>query len=223
VLRRFAVALAVVNLCALAVLVRQASSGAGERVAAAAAPRGTPAGLRGIRGATTADNNTELAIHDAAEELLREMMRANGLTEPDVAEILASATPDLTAAFAATAARTRVGLNAVLFGTQEAAVDGSPKKCIRLLMRAHSSRPQHNVSHVYLRGAARLRGSVPGGGGVGVPWRVGGGGGGGDAGRSGLDLVLRRKLLLVGHTHPLSLPLSHSRAVSSASSSALAF
>jgi len=209
---RLAAALAAVNLISfiisfiiiiinLAVLVHQASSTAAGGVAvSASAAVGAAGGLRGIRGATTADNNTELAIHAAAEELIREMMRVNSLAQPDVEEILASATPDLTAAFAATPARTRVGLHAVLFGMQEASVDGSPKRCIRMLMRAYSARPQRNISHVYLRGATGLRGSVPGGGGGSGSGRTGVGVGGGDGGRSALDAVLRRRVLLVGTT-----------------------
>ena len=93
---------------------------------------------------------------------MREIMRQNAIADADIEEAIFSATPDLTAAFAATAARTRVGLKSVLFGTLEAAVDGSPHRCIRVLVHARSQLAAENVSHVYLRGAAYLRSSVPG-------------------------------------------------------------
>jgi chorismate mutase len=94
----------------------------------------------GIRGATTADNNTAAAILSASEELVREMLRANALSPADVAEAIFTTTPDLTAAFAATAARTRVGIVGVpLLGATESVVDGAPPRCIRVLLRARSS------------------------------------------------------------------------------------
>jgi chorismate mutase len=162
--------------------------------------------LRAVRGATTAANNTADAIHDASEELIREIMKRNSIRAPDVVEAMFTVTPDLTAAFAATAARTRVGLNVPLLGAQEVSVDGSPHRCIRVLMHFHSLISQQKVSHVYIRGAAYLRSVVPRGSGsqgkIGLASEVragvGGGGGAGDAGRSALDLVRRRGVLLVG-------------------------
>ena len=97
----------------------------------------------GIRGATTADNNTAPAILSASEELVRELLRANNLRPSDVADAIFTVTPDLTAAFAATAARTRVGIIGVpLLGAVEAAIDGAPPLCIRILLHARSSSKQ---------------------------------------------------------------------------------
>ena len=81
----------------------------------------------GIRGATTANNNTAAAILSSSEELILEILRTNGLHPSDVADAIFTVTPDLTAAFAATAARTRVGIAGVpLFGAVEATVDDAP-------------------------------------------------------------------------------------------------
>ena len=55
---------------------------------------------RGIRGATTAHANTEIAIFDATEELLR-LVAANELRPADIASAVFTVTPDLTAAFPA--------------------------------------------------------------------------------------------------------------------------
>ncbi len=64
---------------------------------------------RGIRGATTADANTEEAIHEATTELVQELIDANGLEEDSLAAVFFTITPDLDAAFPATAARSYAG------------------------------------------------------------------------------------------------------------------
>ena len=60
---------------------------------------------RGIRGATVAAENTELAIHSATRDLLSKLIDANQIEEPDVAAAYFTMTPDLNACFPAAAAR----------------------------------------------------------------------------------------------------------------------
>lgn len=196
-LQRLVAVLVVCNVVAIAALMATSVGGRVQREQATIdGPALSAPQLRGLRGATTAFNNTAGVIHDAVEELLREMMRRNSVRNQDVTEAIFAVTPDLTAAFAATAARTRVGLEVPLFGTQEAVIDGGPLRCIRVLLHARSSRPQRRIEHVYLRGAALLRDQVPGVGAV----TSGSGGGVGDAGKSVLDRIRRRGALLVGST-----------------------
>jgi len=64
---------------------------------------GSPAGstneamrLRGIRGATTVEANTNEAILAATDELLRAIIEANGVERDDVASVCFSSTPDST-------------------------------------------------------------------------------------------------------------------------------
>ena len=61
--------------------------------------------VRGIRGATTAAANTAEAINEATEELLKELVRLNGLTPDDIACAFLTTTTDLDAEFPAHAAR----------------------------------------------------------------------------------------------------------------------
>ena len=203
-LRTLVVVLASANVCLLALLLFRTGAGGSEadlsRQPLPLPPLAPPTHSVGVRGATTAARNTAEAIHEATAELVSAMLQRNSLRNRDVSQAIFTATPDLTAAFAATAARTRVGITAPLFGAVEAAVDGSPLRCIRVLLRAHSPHPQRTVSHVYLRGASKLRSEVPGGGaGAAVDGREAGkGAGAGDAGRSALDLVRRRGVLVVG-------------------------
>jgi len=61
--------------------------------------------LRGLRGATTCDEDTPAAIEDATQELLRAMMDRNELAHDDVVSVIFTTTRDLTSTFPATAAR----------------------------------------------------------------------------------------------------------------------
>ena len=113
--------------------------------------------VRGIRGATTAADNTEIAIFDATEELLRWLTAANELRPADIASIVFSVTPDLTATFPARTAR-QLGWNEVpLLDTVEIPVPGSLPRCIRVLIHWNTDRPAEVIQHGYLREAASLR------------------------------------------------------------------
>jgi prephenate dehydratase len=113
--------------------------------------------VRGIRGATTAADNTEIAIFDATEELLRWLTAANELRPADIASIVFSVTPDLTATFPARTAR-QLGWNEVpLLDTVEIPVPGSLPRCIRVLIHWNTERPTETIQHGYLREAASLR------------------------------------------------------------------
>ena len=52
---------------------------------------------RGIRGATTADNNDRESIIDATKELLESIVNENDLTVGDIAAAFFTTTKDLTA------------------------------------------------------------------------------------------------------------------------------
>jgi chorismate mutase len=54
---------------------------------------------RGIRGATTADSNTREDILQATDELLRQMIEANGIEPENVAYGMFTTTSDLDAEF----------------------------------------------------------------------------------------------------------------------------
>ncbi len=122
--------------------------------------------VRALRGATTAKGNSRPEILEAARELVLEVISRNSVKPEDLACIIFSSTPDLNAAFPASAAR-EAGLNMVpLFGTQEVGVEGSPERCIRLLALLNTDKGQGDLRHVYLRGAAALRPDLQDGGGT---------------------------------------------------------
>lgn len=113
--------------------------------------------VRGIRGAITADANTADAIMDATTEVLSEIIRLNGVQQDEVASILFTTTPDLTAAFPAKAAREMGWQQVALMGFQEMDVPNGVKLCIRVLVHWNTTKQLSDLEHVYLRGAQVLR------------------------------------------------------------------
>ena len=112
----------------------------------------------GLRGATTADANTQDAIVDATEELLRELVAANGVAESDVAAVFFTTTTDLNAEFPAVAARVRLGWEqTALMSSHEIPVPDAPQSVIRTMLLVNTDRKKEELVHVYLKGARSLR------------------------------------------------------------------
>jgi chorismate mutase len=121
---------------------------------------------RGIRGAITVEENTPQAIVTASETLLRGLVEANNISFEDVASIVFTTTPDLDAAFPAKAARQMGQYDVALLCTQEMPVKGDLPCCIRVLVHWNTDKEPHEIVHLYLGEAQRLRPDrvVPGGG-----------------------------------------------------------
>ena len=118
--------------------------------------------VRGIRGATTANENTKESILEATRDLLEKLVEANGIDADDIASALFTSTEDLDAGFPAEAAR-RMGWQYVaLLGSSEVPVPGAPARCIRVLLMVNTDKPPQDLQFVYIRGAAGLRRGSPG-------------------------------------------------------------
>ena len=112
--------------------------------------------LRALRGATTVQENTEDAILDGTEELVREVMERNSLHPDDMVSCIFTCTTDLDAEFPAVAAR-RLGLSPVpLLCAREIDVPGALPRVIRLMLHCYAD-PAAEVQHVYLHEARSLR------------------------------------------------------------------
>lgn len=110
-----------------------------------------------IRGATTCEQNAREHILEATQELLLAVIGENSIHESEIVNIMFTATPDISAAFPAEAARA-CGLSKVpLLGAQEVAVTGAPLLCIRVMLLVDKELPRAMVRHIYLRGAVGLR------------------------------------------------------------------
>lgn len=113
--------------------------------------------LRGIRGATTVEQNDREQILSRTAELLTELAAVNAINPEDIGAIIFASTPDLPAAFPAAAAR-RLGWDSVpVFGTQEIDNPDGVPLCIRVLILLNTALPQTAIRHVYLHNAVRLR------------------------------------------------------------------
>ncbi|MDR3565142.1 MAG: chorismate mutase [Negativicutes bacterium] len=113
--------------------------------------------LRGVRGATTVDENTEEQILEEVTNLLSELVTLNMICLEDIAAIIFSSTPDLNAAFPAKAARKMGWSDVPLFGTQEIEAPDAVEKCVRALILWNTAKSQKEIQHLYLKGAAVLR------------------------------------------------------------------
>jgi len=112
---------------------------------------------RGIRGATTVQRDDRDEVLAATRQLLALMVRRNGLEKQDVASAIFTTTPDITAEFPALAARQLGWLEVPLLCGHEIAVPGSLAHCIRVLVHWNTDRPQHEIQHIYIREAVKLR------------------------------------------------------------------
>ncbi|GAB6164631.1 chorismate mutase [Thermostilla marina] len=112
---------------------------------------------RGVRGATTADDNTSAAILQATRELLALMIRENDIRPEEVACIFFTTSPDLNSQFPALAARQLGWMHVPLLCGHEMGVPGSLEKCIRILILWNTEKTAQDIVHVYVKGAEALR------------------------------------------------------------------
>jgi len=112
---------------------------------------------RGVRGATTVEENTREAILGATRELLVQMAEVNDIHPDDVTSILFTTTPDLTAEYPAAAARQLNWCTVAMMCGHEMAVPHGLDRCIRVLLHWNTDKPAADIRHIYVRGAEKLR------------------------------------------------------------------
>ena len=114
--------------------------------------------LRGIRGATTVQNDEKEEIWQAARTLVTKILSMNGISNESVGAIIFSSTKDLTSAFPTTGLRKLKAFRLVpLFDTVEPDIEGSLRFCIRVLLLVDTDLDPQKICHVYLGGAQNLR------------------------------------------------------------------
>jgi chorismate mutase len=117
--------------------------------------------VRALRGASTCEANTVAEVTAVTQELLLAMLERNGVDHDDVISVLFTTSPDLTAAFPATAAR-GVGFGDVpLLCASEIDVPGAIALTVRIMMHVYTPRSRSELRHVYLRNAQSLRDDLP--------------------------------------------------------------
>jgi chorismate mutase len=117
--------------------------------------------VRGIRGATTVENDTADEIIASTEELLEGLVAANSIRPEDIAGVWFTTTRDLSAEFPAIAARRLGWVDVPLLCGHEMEVDpANPRsipRCIRVLVQVNTGRSAAEMKFVYLRRALEIR------------------------------------------------------------------
>jgi chorismate mutase len=118
--------------------------------------------IRGIRGAVPVKDNTKASIAAATRRLIRRLSAENRFDLDDVAGLILTATPDLTADFPASIARSEGWTRVPLLCAQEIGVPGSMPRVIRALLFVNTDLPQRAVRHVYIGATTKLRPDLAG-------------------------------------------------------------
>jgi chorismate mutase len=111
---------------------------------------------RAVRGAVGIEANDPVQIHEGALRLVREILERNGIGREDIISIIFSLTKDLTGGNPATGIRSAGFVGTPLFCVQEADVDGSSPRMLRVLI-TYSTTEKRQPTPVYLGRAAQLR------------------------------------------------------------------
>ena len=112
---------------------------------------------RGVRGATTIEEDTPEAILRATRELLAFMIRLNDIDSVDVASAIFTTTFDVVSQYPALAARQLGWMDVPLLCGHEMDLPGGLPRCIRVLIHWNTDTPQADIQHVYLNEAQALR------------------------------------------------------------------
>jgi chorismate mutase len=114
--------------------------------------------VRGIRGATSVDQDQPDEILAATRELLGAIQQANPtLQTDDLASAIFTLSEDLCSVYPAQAARQLGWVQVPLLCAREIPVPQALPRCIRVLLQWNTDLPQSAIKHVYLRAAASLR------------------------------------------------------------------
>ena len=113
---------------------------------------------RGVRGAITLKDNTKESVKEATIELLNCMLKENSILISDIAFAIFTLSEDINADFPAKYARLNCGFQKVaMMCYHEINVEGSLKKCLRILLSINTNKTQDEIKHIYLKDAKILR------------------------------------------------------------------
>ncbi len=112
---------------------------------------------RGLRGAITVNGEGPDAVRDATVELLKALVTGNGCEVEDIAAAIFTVPDDLAGSNPAAAARQSGWDRVPLLAVREHGGEARVPRCLRVLLLWNTSRPQADIRHAYLRGAAVLR------------------------------------------------------------------
>lgn len=114
--------------------------------------------VRGVRGAITVNHNGVEEINEAIVELVSNMLEANQIGSSEIASLIISTTPDIDAVCPAGILREKFSFDYVpLLNLSEMPVKAGLPLCMRVLLHWNTTKSQHEIHHIYLREAVKLR------------------------------------------------------------------
>ena len=113
--------------------------------------------LTAIRGATTAEGDTDFFIEAAVIDLIQEFIYLNDLKKENIISITFTVTKDLTSCFPASIARRHFNFDSIAFlDCQQMFVPNDINFCIRMMALVYLKSNRKPV-HPYLKGSSVLR------------------------------------------------------------------
>ncbi|MCA0970351.1 chorismate mutase [Halobacillus litoralis] len=114
--------------------------------------------IRGIRGATTVENNESEEMLSRSYDMMEDLIKQNGITPDQVVSVYFSVTDELDAVFPAKCLRQLEGWTHVpVMCMREIPVPGSLPYCIRVMVTVETARSQEEIEHIYHHQAKQLR------------------------------------------------------------------
>lgn len=113
--------------------------------------------IRGVRGATSVQEDTPEQIVEATTTLLTEIVQQNGIDTQDIASVFFTTTRGLVSEFPAKAARLMGWGDVPLLCGNEMAVEKGLDKCIRVMIHWNTNKTQQDIRHIYQNEAVKLR------------------------------------------------------------------
>ena len=111
-----------------------------------------------IRGATTVESNTKEEILKETSNLMKTIIKENNLDTDDMISMCFTMTNDLDAVYPAVAVRDILNITDVpMLNYEEKYIQGSLRKCIRVMIYIESNKTKKDVKHIYLNKAKELR------------------------------------------------------------------
>ena len=111
-----------------------------------------------IRGATTVESNTKEEILKETSNLMKTIIKENNLDVEDMISMCFTMTNDLDAVYPAVAVRDILNITDIpMLNYEEKYIQGSLRKCIRVMIYIESNKTKKDVKHIYLNKAKELR------------------------------------------------------------------
>ena len=111
-----------------------------------------------IRGATTVKQNSIEEIINETKILIKTIIKENEILEKNIISMIFTMTSDLDAVYPSVAVRDLLNIcDTPMLNFEEKYIEGSLRKCIRVMININSEKSKSDIKHIYLNNAKNLR------------------------------------------------------------------